>query len=354
MREDGLTVLITGTGGGGVGEQCMGALRLSKIRYRIIATDMKPMTLGLFLADKSYIVPSASDPNYVERLLNICENENVKVIIPGSEPELMKISDERKKFEEKGIVVLVNDQDVIKICQDKWRTYNFLKDNGFKVPRSYLPKNDDFLSHDLRFPVIIKPHVGGGGSKNLFLAQNDEELVFFVKYLRKLGVSPMVQEYVGSDDEEYTVGVLSDREGEILGSIAVKRIVEGALSRRFAIREHKGNRIFVVSTGVSQGLVGEYKNVRKNAEGIAERLGSRGPINIQCRLTEDGVYTFEINPRFSGTTSIRALCGFNEPDTLIRKYVLGEKIREITFKKGLVLRGLKNYYISPTDYESLK
>jgi translation elongation factor EF-1alpha len=64
--------------------------------------------------------------------------------------------------------------------------------------------------------------------------------------------------------------------------------------------------------------------------GAVERgkLESKGPINIQCRLTDDGVYTFEINPRFSGTESIRALVGYNAPDALIRREVLGEQIKK--------------------------
>jgi len=70
-------------------------------------------------------------------------------------------------------------------------------------------------------------------------------------------------------------------------------------------------------------------------------------------ITDDGIYIFEINPRFSGTTSIRTLCGFNEPDTLIWMVLFGEKIKKMTFKKGMVLRGLQNYYISNNKRKSL-
>ena len=54
----------------------------------------------------------------------------------------------------------------------------------------------------------------------------------------------------------------------------------------------------------------------------------------------------EINPRFSGTAAIRALLGFNEPDILIRKYLLKQKIGKIKYKKGLVLRDLRMIYVS--------
>ncbi len=63
-------------------------------------------------------------------------------------------------------------------------------------------------------------------------------------------------------------------------------------------------------------------------EKVASALGSTGPLNIQCRKDGEDIYVFEINPRFSGTTSMRALCGYNEPETLIRKHLLKEKMRK--------------------------
>ena len=35
---------------------------------------------------------------------------------------------------------------------------------------------------------------------------------------------------------------------------------------------------------------------------------------------------FEINPRYSGTTSLRAIVGFNEPDLMIRHHLFREDI----------------------------
>src|SRR5699024_10465277 len=46
-------------------------------------------------------------------------------------------------------------------------------------------------------------------------------------------------------------------------------------------------------------------------------LGLRGPLNIQGRLTEGGLKIFEMNPRFTGITGLRALMGFNEVESCI-------------------------------------
>ena len=75
-------------------------------------------------------------------------------------------------------------------------------------------------------------------------------------------------------------------------------------------------------------------------------------MNIQCRLVGDKVYVFEINPRFSGTTSLRAMVGYNEPDLLVRKHILGEEIeKHFTYREGVILRSLKETLITRQVYE---
>jgi carbamoyl-phosphate synthase large subunit len=59
---------------------------------------------------------------------------------------------------------------------------------------------------------------------------------------------------------------------------------------------------------------------------------------------------FEINPRFSGTTSLRAMVGFNEPDLLIRRHVLQEKIEpHFKYGSGIIVRGLSELLINPEN-----
>lgn len=47
--------------------------------------------------------------------------------------------------------------------------------------------------------------------------------------------------------------------------------------------------------------------------------GHRGPLNVQCRKTTDGAYVpIEMNGRYSGSTSIRGLQGYDEVDMAVR------------------------------------
>ena len=94
----------------------------------------------------------------------------------------------------------------------------------------------------------------------------------------------------------------------------------------------------VISSGVSHGDIGRFPEVTEPCKEIAAKLGARGPINIQCRLFRGKVYPFEINPRFSGTTGLRAMVGFNEPQQLIDIHLHGHQPVPIVYKSGTIVR----------------
>jgi carbamoyl-phosphate synthase large subunit len=71
---------------------------------------------------------------------------------------------------------------------------------------------------------------------------------------------------------------------------------------------------------------------------VIAALGIRGPCNVQLRLTARGPVTFEINPRLSGTTAMRAHFGYNEVDMAIRSFLLGEQLQLPTITPGTALR----------------
>jgi len=96
-----------------------------------------------------------------------------------------------------------------------------------------------------------------------------------------------------------------------------------------------------ISSGISQGEIGRFPSVTNQCKEIAAKLGATSAMNIQCRLVNGKVYVFEINPRFSGTTSLRAICGYNEPEILVRSHFLNEQIHpDFGYKSGVILRSL--------------
>jgi len=348
----GRVVLVTAVGGGGVGEQVVKALRLAGRGYLIVGGDAQPRSLGLQEVDVPVLLPHASSPAYLETLLSVCHRLGVRGVYPGSEPELLALSAARGRFATEGIALFANDPSVIATGLDKAATAGFLAAHGIASPRSMVVTKPAELERVPFLPAILKPNTGGGGSANVFVAQTPAELRLFGAYLLENAATCLVQEYLGTPADEYTVGVLTDLDGVFVNSIAVRRDILPAFSNRSRVPNRSGNPAFgdqlVVSNGISQGEIGVFPEVTGPCERIAEALDSRGPLNIQCRVVDGEVRVFEINPRFSGTTSLRALVGFNEPDLLYRRHVEGETLApRFGYHSGHIARGVREVLLHP-------
>lgn len=346
-----INVMITGVGGGGVGEQILKCLRMSSLEYNIVGCDMNRNSMGLSMTDKAYLVPPAAAPHYIESILKICKENDIQALFHGSEPELKVLSRNRQVFKDNGIFIPFNQESVIETCMDKYLTMCFLQENGFAIQKYWKVKGEGDLQRIDIFPVVLKPSVDGGGSVNTFIAQNREELELFGKYLLQIYNQFLVQEYVGKVDSEYTVGVLHGSDGEYINSIAVKKNILSGLSNKTCIPNRTGRvdlgDILAISSGVSQGEIGRFEEVTEPCRKIAKKLGCTAAVNIQCRIHNGQMYVFEINPRISGTSSLRAMVGYNEPDILIRENILGEKIEtDFAYESGYIARGLSEKYIS--------
>lgn len=344
-------VIVTGVGGGGHGEQIVKALRLGKLRYRIIGTDMSEKSAGRAIVDAFFRVPAASASNYIDELLAIAGRYQARAVFHGSEPEMRALAIHKDRLTDAGLYVPVNPLSVLDVCMDKARTARFLEQRGFHAPLTREITSVEDLAGVTALPAVIKPSVGGGGSANVFIAQTPEELLEFGAYLLTIYPRFIAQQYVGTPDNEYTVGVLFGTDGAFINSIAVKRVIGTALTTRVKVPNRTARTelgpTLVISSGISQGAAGRWPEVTEQCEAIARSLKPSAPVNIQCRLVGNEVFTFEINPRFSGTTSIRAMVGYNEPDVLIRKDVLGESIpKRFEYREATIMRALAEYEIA--------
>jgi len=353
-----INVLVTAVGGGGLGEQITKALRLASTPYWIIGTDISPYSKGFMDVDRAEIVPTARDPEFTGALLRLCETHQIRALLCGSEAELKVLDRDRDEFGRRGVFVPINPPSVLEVCLDKVKTARFLSAHGFSSPDFRRISSLEDLAGFSHLPAVLKPSTGGGGSANVFLAQTSQEMEMFAKYLFTIYPEFIVQEYVGRPEAEFTVGVLTAMDGALLNSIAVRRSITTALSTRInqpnrTARTDLGPRL-VISNGFSQGEIGAFLEVTHPCEQIAAAIGSRGPLNVQCRLVNGKVSVFEINPRFSGTTSLRAMVGYNEPDVLIRRHVLNEHIEpHFEYRSRFILRGLSESLLDSDMIERL-
>lgn len=345
------TVLITGLGS--YGEQILKALRHPEATpCRIVGTDTDPFCVHFASVDEAAVLPRADAPEYLEALLTVCEKFGVAAVFPGCEPDLDRLSGSGDELRRRGILWMANPPATIEMCRDKLATGRKLAELGFDPPQYALVSNASDLAKIDWYPLVIKPRRAGGGSKDCYIAQSSRELESLLEYVGT-DAGLFAQEYVGTPDSEFTVGVLMDLDGNLVNSIALRRDLVSQLNVKASVvnksgRAELGNRL-VISSGVSQGEIGNFPEVTGPCEKLAVAIGATGAINIQCRLVEGQIKVFEINPRFSGTTYIRAMMGYNEPDVLVRKHLLQQTIEpHFEYSYGRVVRSLRETIVSGT------
>ena len=141
---------------------------------------------------------------------------------------------------------------------------------------------------------------------------------------------PIIQEYLGDLNQEYTCG-----------ATCIDHEIVTIISLRRTLKNGNTQQAFCEKTDE----IDDY--IRK----LTLSLKPYGPINFQLRLTDRGPVVFEINPRFSGTTPIRALFGVNEVEAVIKKLSGAEPDSEYKEKEGVVIRYFENQYISLDHYK---
>jgi carbamoyl-phosphate synthase large subunit len=345
-----LRVLVTGVGGRSVGYQILHALRCAEPRYEIVVTDFNPYSFGLYESDKRYLLPFPRTPEYLPELMQLIRRDGIDVVLPGTEEEVVTLAGVRDQISSLNATLIAADVDAIRLCQDKEQLHRRLSQLGVAVPRT-VPAREWRTLGD-RFPFVGKPSKMSGGSRGVRLLTTEAEVEDYIRTYPSGSDDLLIQEYVGSPDSEYTVGVLIGPQGRLIDAIVIQRKLIGLslLEERWI----DGKR-YAISSGYSQGYVVRNENLSRACSKLALDLGLRGPVNIQCRLDGDRFAPFEVHPRFSGTTSIRADVGFNEPDIMIRTFVLGEDIRSVDHRTDVaVIRAFRTKVVPIDELQAVR
>lgn len=315
-----MNVAVTAVGGG-VGQTIIKALQ--ETEYEVVGIDGEVLGTGLYAVNKGYLGYYANHPEFIERIIEICQIEKCRVLFPGLDVELLPLSNNRESLERNGVLPIVSNPEVVRICDDKLETSKFLQKNGFPSAKTYRFRDYAF---DLDFPVILKPQEGGQRSIGRFVANDRSE---FDRYSKVIDVDNyVVQEHIQGD--EYTCGTVS-LENRCVGVILMKRhLRDGDTYKAFVVKDRDLSD-FVTS--------------------VINALGPFGACNVQLVMKEGVPYIFEINARCSGTTACRALAGFNEPKMICDYVSKGIRNPSFTIREIAILRYWKELVVG---YEKIQ
>jgi carbamoyl-phosphate synthase large subunit len=329
-----MKVAVTGVGGG-VGQSIMKCLSISSLPVEVYPIDIQPLSAGLFRGVEGVVLPRPELPGGLEMWERWLTSKGIQVLIPGADHELLPLASVRDDWAARGSCrVLVSEVDLVRTCRDKALTCQRLQREGIAVPRSAWDLSVEGAARwakSIGYPVVLKPR-DGSASHNLHIVQDEEELVFFFARTPK----PILQEYLSlaGKVEEFTCAVFVARDGTPVGTFMARRDLSAGTTYR--------------------AEVNFWPEIHELLWKIGAALRPLGPLNVQLRLTERGPVPFELNIRCSGTAAIRAHFGYNEPEMLLRHYVLGEELAPPRPRQGYALRYWNEVLLEGVDQRRLE
>jgi carbamoyl-phosphate synthase large subunit len=281
------SILLTGAGGAALPALIDG---LRAKGYRVVTVDADINAAGLYLADRGYRIPLASDPEFIPVMRRVCHAEAVAALVPLVDEELLPTA---KVAAELGIALIGPLPAFTALCLDKYLLMQRLTQAELPVPKTRLLGES---VKELVFPQILKPRVGRG-SRGIKIVWNQRELDSHLASAHLDTNATMVQRYI--QGTEYTVSVVAWRDGQVR-AVVPKEIIDKRGITRIAVTRRS-------------------EAIDRLCRAIQQRLRADGPFNVQLRLDPiNGTpLTFEINPRFSTTVTLTQAAGVDELGSLV-------------------------------------
>lgn len=298
------------------------------------------------VADKAVVTPLIYDDNYIPFLKNYCIENDISAIISLFDIDLPILSKHKKEFLDIGVTVVVSDFSSVEVCNDKWKTYQFLVSNGFDAPRTFISVDKalkSVASGEISFPLMIKPR-WGMGSIAVYEAETEEELkVFYNKakrniektYLKYESVadidnSILIQEKLGG--QEYGLDIINDLEGNYVTTIP---------KMKYAMRSGETDCAVTV----------DCPKLKELGHKLSNALHHIANLDTDVFVTDEKCYVLEMNARFGGGYPFSHMAGVNLPLAIV-KWLRGEAAgKELLTERVNVMSqkdiNLVRLYLSP-------
>ncbi|MBN3960621.1 ATP-grasp domain-containing protein [Nostoc sp. NMS8] len=301
-------------------------------RGLVFAGDASLDAPALQEADESFLLPPVNHSDYFDQLLDICQQKQVRLLIPLNDLELPFLARQRDRFLKVGTLPVISSPEIIDTCFDKWATFEFLKTNGIPAPKTYFLQEEARQALDqgeITFPLVVKPR-WGSASIGIEYPEDDEELELAYRFVKKLLARTFLAEVSASEPEkciliqeriygqEYGLDIINDLDGCYVTTF---------VKRKLGMRAGETDRAITV----------EDNQLKKLGEKIGQKLGHIGNLDCDVIVGIEGYYVIEMNPRFGGGYPFSHQAGGNLPAALIA-WANGEKSdsRWLKVNKGVI------------------
>lgn len=261
----------------------------------VIATDASKLAPALYEADKHYVVPRITEDDYLETILNICKENDVKAVLSLIDPELSLLAEYKQDFLNIGVLPIVSKYDSVELCFDKYEMYKFLSKHDIPTVNTYLDKEEfykDVKQRKINYPVFVKPN-RGSASLNINKVYDEEEIELLFEQHDNL----IIQEFM--DGQEFGADCYIDMiSGETVATFTKEKLLmrAGETDKSVSVKDN---------------------NLFKIVEKTISTIGFKGIIDIDIFKVDGKYYVSEVNPRFGGGYPHGYEVGVNIPKMII-------------------------------------
>ena len=213
------TILVSGASTI-IGYGILKSLKKAYPKYRLIGISVNEDSAAQAFCDIYIKAPPTKDENYISWLVNLIQEYNVSLAVPGIELDVFTWSKRCKDIEQSGVKLLLNNPELIRLCSDKWLFYEYLvaSESPYAIPTAL-----EFDETNHVFPLLLKPR-RGSGSRGIVIVENAEELE---QYIRDHRGSMLIQPIVGSKENEYTTSGFFSFDSQLHAHVTLKRKLSG-------------------------------------------------------------------------------------------------------------------------------
>ena len=269
--------------------------RALKGKGKVVATDMQAAAPAIYDADKYYIVPRITAPDYIDIILDICKKENISGVLSLIDPELSLLARNKSRFDAVGAMIIGSSYELCERALDKMQMYEWLTAHNYRCARSYSDKEAFFREADngtISFPVIVKP-IRGSASIAIHKVYDKETVDLLFDHYNDL----MIQEFF--DGCELGVDCYIDMlSGEMVSVFAKKKLLmrSGETDKSVSFKDDKLFELI---------------------ERFVTESGWRGQIDIDLFEVDGEYYISEVNPRFGGGYPHAYECGCDHTQLIL-------------------------------------
>ena len=245
---------------------------------KVIATDMSNLAPAIYEADKYYIVPKMTAPEYLDVVLDICKKEEITGVLSLIDPELSLLAENREKFEAIGTTVICSSYALCEMSLDKFQMYSWLETHGYRCAKSYMDKEAFFADVDaglITYPVFVKP---ARGSASISISKVYDRETVELLFTHEDGL--MIQEFL--DGQEIGADVYIDMVSHEVVSIFTKKKLKMRAGETDKAVSFQDEKLFAL------------------IERFVKDAGYNGQIDIDIFDVNGEYYISEVNPRFGG------------------------------------------------------